>query len=148
MECIESARVPIIKMSLAGDIDIHCDISLNKHTAIAAANNVKAWTTQFECFHLREWTLLVKYWVRARNLPDASQGGLSSYAWVLLVFFCLQQQLLSNKHQLQQFAEQRYQRPHILTSFLVFISCVLILLHSTQSVTESGVPRIMFGHLL
>ena len=127
MECIESARVPIIKMSLAGDIDIHCDISLNKHTAIAAANNVKAWTTQFECFHLREWTLLVKYWVRARNLPDASQGGLSSYAWVLLVFFCLQQQLLSNKQQLQQFAEQRYTHAGLfLSPILVYSSCFIL----------------------
>eukprot|EP00039_Didymoeca_costata_P014126 m.225025 g.225025 ORF g.225025 m.225025 type:complete len:912 (+) comp15952_c0_seq8:189-2924(+) len=88
VDVIATARVPIVKLHQKSS-GIECDISLN-HT-LPLSNTLLLQTYAQVDARVRALVLLVKRWASNRGINDASNGTLSSYAWVIMVLYFLQQ---------------------------------------------------------
>ena len=99
---ISRARVPIIKFydSKSG---LECDINFNYALGISNSSLLASYT--FLDPRVRPLVMLVKYFVKCRNINDASKNTISSYAWSLMVLAFLQNRgILKN-------LQQEYQGP-------------------------------------
>lgn len=81
------ARVPVIKMRDPAS-NLHVDVCVNNMLAIRNTQLLKAYADLDERF--RYLCMLVKMWAKRRDLNDAYNGTLSSYAYTLLVIHYLQ----------------------------------------------------------
>lgn len=84
---IEHARVPILKL-WDPMYQVQCDLSVGNTTALLNTALLK----QFSLYDPRVRPLIyaVKYWAKSRGINDASNGSLSSYAYVLMMIHFLQ----------------------------------------------------------
>ena len=83
------AKVPLIRFTYTlADKNYICDISISNSLAL---NNSRLLAT-YACFDQRvqDLGLLVKHFGKVKDLADASLGGLSSYAYILLTIHFLQ----------------------------------------------------------
>ena len=83
------AKVPLIRFEyMLGEKNYGCDISISNSLAL---NNSRLLAT-YACFDQRvqDLGLLVKHFGKVKGLADASVGGLSSYAYILLTIHFLQ----------------------------------------------------------
>lgn len=81
------ARVPVIKM-LDRISELQVDVCVNNTLAVKNTELLKAYVDLDERF--RYVCILVKLWAKRRDLNDAYNGTLSSYAYTLLVIHYLQ----------------------------------------------------------
>lgn len=81
------ARVPVIKMRDRISC-LHVDVCVNNMLAVRNTELLKAYVNLDERF--RYLCMLVKLWAKRRDLNDAYNGTLSSYAYTLLVIHYLQ----------------------------------------------------------
>lgn len=81
------ARVPVIKMRDPIS-SLHVDVCVNNILAVKNTQLLKAYADLDERF--RYLCMLVKMWAKRRDLNDAYNGTLSSYAYTLLVIHYLQ----------------------------------------------------------
>lgn len=81
------ARVPVIKM-LDPISELQVDVCVNNTLAVKNTELLKAYVDLDERF--RYVCILVKLWAKRRDLNDAYNGTLSSYAYTLLVIHYLQ----------------------------------------------------------
>ena len=87
-EIVDSARVPIVK-AVHVPTGTECDLAAGNEIAVYNTELLKMYADFDE--RVKPLIFAVKRWAKARGLGDASQGSLSSYAWVCLVIFFLQQ---------------------------------------------------------
>lgn len=87
-EVVDTARVPIVK-AVHGPSGTACDIAVGNELAIHNTELLRLYADFDD--RVKPLIFAVKRWAKARGLGDASQGSLSSYAWVCLVIFFLQQ---------------------------------------------------------
>jgi DNA polymerase sigma len=94
VEAITTARVPIIKLTHVAT-GVECDVCVNQTMALHNSLLLKC----YSCVdpRVRPFVLMVKRWAKLRDLSDASNGTLSSYAWACLAIFYLQQPLFSRR---------------------------------------------------
>ena len=87
VSAIAHARVPIVKAKHQSGIEV--DICINNELAIHNTHLIRLYADIDErFFYLGMW---VKLWVKSRCINRADLGTLSSYAWIILVIFFLQQ---------------------------------------------------------
>lgn len=82
-----SARVPILKFKDT-ICECTCDLSVNNAMGIRNVHLLRAYSKIDK--RVKPLVVVVKKWARARNINDASQGTLSSYAIILMVLHFLQ----------------------------------------------------------
>uniref|UniRef100_A0A7S3PME3 C3H1-type domain-containing protein n=1 Tax=Aplanochytrium stocchinoi TaxID=215587 RepID=A0A7S3PME3_9STRA len=88
LELVDSAKVPIVKAEHI-PTGTPCDISAGNSLAVHNTNLMRAYS-QYDR-RVKPLVFQVKSWAKNRQIADASQGTISSYAWVVLVIFFLQQ---------------------------------------------------------
>ncbi|CAD7975355.1 unnamed protein product [Amoebophrya sp. A120] len=83
------ARIPLVKVKdyLFDDLKFNIDISFNN---VLGYQNSKLLRAYANCPLCQDLGMLVKAWAKRRELIDAQNGLLSSYAYMLLVIFFLQ----------------------------------------------------------
>ncbi|EQC38981.1 hypothetical protein SDRG_03934 [Saprolegnia diclina VS20] len=84
---IYSARVPLLKFwdtrrKIAIDVTVGNPLALENTRLLRQYGQVDA--------RVRPLVFAVKHWAKQRGINDASNGSLSSYAWIMLVIFYLQ----------------------------------------------------------
>mmetsp|Transcript_37060 Transcript_37060/g.60027 ORF Transcript_37060/g.60027 Transcript_37060/m.60027 type:complete len:404 (-) Transcript_37060:1021-2232(-) len=79
---IRSARVPIVKISCPDGIA--CDISFNTDSGLRSTDLIKQYVQRYPGL-IPSLVRLLKLWRSSRGLPDASMGGLSSFAWTIVM---------------------------------------------------------------
>ena len=93
---IPAAKVPIVKFTaftVNEDVASHgkeyyCDLSFSNELALKNTQLLKTYSRIDE--RVSSLGILVKYWAKTCNICDASQGSLSSYAYMILVLHYLQ----------------------------------------------------------
>ncbi|KXZ54605.1 hypothetical protein GPECTOR_4g670 [Gonium pectorale] len=85
---LPKARTPIVKLTVPAT-QTRVDITINNLLALSNTRLVADYARLDG--RLRQLTLLVKHWARTRCVNDAYRGSLSSYAYVLLCIWLLQQ---------------------------------------------------------
>jgi non-canonical poly(A) RNA polymerase PAPD5/7 len=88
LETIAATRVPIVKMRLA-DTDIAVDVSFNQQNGVTAAALMTEYLKAMP--PLRPLTIILKYFLAARDLNEPYSGGVGSYLLQLLIVSFLQQ---------------------------------------------------------
>eukprot|EP00741_Cyanophora_paradoxa_P006118 tig00000944_g5933.t1 len=89
---IREARIPIIKI-----VDHHgyeADLCFNETSGLRNTQRIQKIAARTPM--LKKLARLIKWWAACRMLPDSRQGGIGSYAWVVLAVFCLNQPHLRN----------------------------------------------------
>jgi len=81
LELLDTARVPILRLHATGDL--HCDVSVDQLHALAHRDFM--WSLSNGRPQIRNIIRLVKMWLHRRGLPVASDGGLPSLAWSIIV---------------------------------------------------------------
>ncbi|OQR91413.1 Poly(A) polymerase [Achlya hypogyna] len=84
---VYSARVPLLKFwdrrrKIAIDMSVGSPMALQNTRLLKAYGQLDA--------RVRPLVFAVKHWAKQRRINDASNGSLSSYAWIMLVIFFLQ----------------------------------------------------------
>ena len=87
VQVLTRAKVPIVKF-IDPRSGVPVDISINNSLAIHNTNLLKTYSNLDE--RVKQLTLCVKHWAYHRNISDAPNGTLSSYAWSILVINHLQ----------------------------------------------------------
>jgi len=87
-ELIVTSRVPLVKCKHVAT-GIECDVASGNTLALHNTELLQVYCEVDS--RVRPLIFAVKYWAKMRGLCDASQGTLSSYGWVLLVLFFMQQ---------------------------------------------------------
>ena len=87
VQVLTRAKVPIVKF-IDPRSGVPVDISINNSLAIHNTNLLKTYSNLDE--RVKQLTLCVKHWAYHRNISDAPNGTLSSYAWSILVISHLQ----------------------------------------------------------
>ncbi|KAL0222289.1 hypothetical protein RCL1_002143 [Eukaryota sp. TZLM3-RCL] len=87
LQIIASKNVPILKFTCAKSL-INIDLSVNSSQGVLASCFLKSLFSI--CPIGADLAKVIKMWSKSRNLNDPSNGGLSSYALVLLVISFLQ----------------------------------------------------------
>ncbi|KAH8816849.1 zinc finger protein-like protein [Xylogone sp. PMI_703] len=86
--CVSSAKVPIVKI-WDPELSLACDMNVNNVLALENTRMVKTYV-QIDP-RVRPLAMIVKYWTKRRILNDAAFGGtLSSYTWICLIIYFLQ----------------------------------------------------------
>ena len=93
---ITAAKVPIVKFTAfavnenvaSRGIEYNCDLSFSNDLALKNTQLLKTYSRIDE--RVASLGILVKYWAKICNICDASQGSLSSYAYIILVLHYLQ----------------------------------------------------------
>jgi DNA polymerase sigma len=88
LETIEATRVPIVKMRFAAT-DIAVDVSFNQANGVMAATLMTEYLKAMP--PLRPMTIILKYFLAARDLNEPYSGGVGSYLLQLLIVSFLQQ---------------------------------------------------------
>ena len=98
------AKVPIVKFTDPRS-GVPVDISINNSLAIHNTNLLKTYSKLDE--RVMQLTLCVKHWAHHRNISDAPNGTLSSYAWSILVISHLQKkQVIPNQEHFLKLKEK------------------------------------------
>jgi len=84
---IENTAVPVLKYE-DSKYKQKVDVSVNSENALKAVEIIQSFNQQFDQF--KYLVIIVKYFLKQRNLNDVFSGGLSSYAICLLVISYLQ----------------------------------------------------------
>jgi non-canonical poly(A) RNA polymerase PAPD5/7 len=87
LETIEATRVPICKIRFA-DSDIAVDVSFNQPVGVTAAALMTEYLNSMP--PLRPLTIVLKYFLAARDLNEPYSGGVGSYLLQLLIVSFLQ----------------------------------------------------------
>ena len=82
-----TARIPIVQLKQAST-GVECDICVNQE--LPMYNTLLLHTYTQVDPRVRQLVLAVKHWAKQRGINDASNGTLSSYAWVIMVLHFLQ----------------------------------------------------------
>ncbi|GLC48346.1 hypothetical protein PLESTB_000086200 [Pleodorina starrii] len=85
---LPKARTPVVKMTVEST-QTRVDVTMNNLLAISNTRMLGQYCEVDP--RLRQLALLVKHWARTRSVNDAYRGSLSSYAYVLLCIWVLQQ---------------------------------------------------------
>eukprot|EP00897_Mesotaenium_endlicherianum_P002966 jgi/Mesen1/2698/ME000167S01843 len=88
VQALTHARVPVVKFMDAGT-GISCDICVNNMLAVANTKLLHDYAQVDR--RLRQLAYLVKHWAKQRQINETYRGTLSSYAYVLMCIFFLQQ---------------------------------------------------------
>ena len=86
VQALTRAKVPIVKFTDPRS-GMHVDISINNTLAIHNTKLLAQYAKLDE--RVKQLAICVKHWALHRNLSDAPNGTLSSYAWSVLVIFHL-----------------------------------------------------------
>lgn len=104
IQVISHARVPIVKFR-DRRLGLHCD--LNFEHALGVYNSQLLASYTYLDVRVKPLIMLVKYFSKLRNINDASQDTISSYAYTLMVIAFLQDRgILGN-------LQKEYQGPRI-----------------------------------
>ena len=87
LEAITTARVPIVHF-VDSNTGLQCDICQDNVFALRNTKLLRAYCDISKS--ARALIFTVKLWAKSKGISDASRGSLSSYAWVLLAIFYLQ----------------------------------------------------------
>lgn len=86
VEPVQNARIPIVKF-LSKNFDIQADLSINNLFPIFNSALLEQYSMLDP--RVRMLLVLVKLWSKCRDLGDASQGKLHSYAfYILVIHYC------------------------------------------------------------
>ncbi|PAV59043.1 hypothetical protein WR25_10754 [Diploscapter pachys] len=83
-----SAKVPIVRFRFQ-DSDIDIDISYNNMLALHNSYLLKQYT-YWDQRRIPILGVFIKKWAKINHIGDASQGSLSSYAWIIMLLYYLQ----------------------------------------------------------
>ncbi|CZT50697.1 related to polynucleotide adenylyltransferase [Rhynchosporium secalis] len=86
--CIPNAKVPIVKM-WDPVLSLACDMNVNNPLALENTRMIRTYV-QIDP-RVRQLAMIVKHWTKQRILNDAAFGcTLSSYTWICMIIFFLQ----------------------------------------------------------
>ncbi|GIL52912.1 hypothetical protein Vafri_8659 [Volvox africanus] len=107
VSALPKARTPIVKMTVIST-QTRVEVTINNLLAISNTCMLRDYCEIDP--RLRQLALLVKHWARTRSVNDAYRGSLSSYAYVLLCIWLLQQRQPAILPVLQQCEPHTYDK--------------------------------------
>ncbi|GIL83276.1 hypothetical protein Vretimale_11362 [Volvox reticuliferus] len=107
VSALPKARTPIVKMTVIST-QTRVEVTINNLLAISNTCMLRDYCEIDP--RLRQLALLVKHWARIRSVNDAYRGSLSSYAYVLLCIWLLQQRQPAILPVLQQCEPQTFDK--------------------------------------
>ncbi|GAV76666.1 PAP_assoc domain-containing protein [Cephalotus follicularis] len=88
VQALARARVPIVKL-MDPVTGISCDICINNVLAVVNTKLLRDYAQIDE--RLRQLAYIVKHWAKSRGVNETYRGTLSSYAYVIMCIYFLQQ---------------------------------------------------------
>ncbi|KAG9237951.1 zinc finger protein-like protein [Amylocarpus encephaloides] len=86
--CVSTAKVPIVKI-WDPELRLACDMNVNNTLALENTRMIKTYVQIDD--RVRPLAMIIKHWTKRRIVNDAAFGGtLSSYTWICLIIYFLQ----------------------------------------------------------